>query len=210
MSASVPDFLSALRRATQPVHKSLESLVDAQRLLSTRPRLEHYQRLLSAQYLLHGEFSRHLANTFSINSMHDKPVLDWPECVRLQLLERDLEALSVDIHPLEFKQLELATKGQALGMLYVCEGSCIGNQQLYAALKKHRQFVDWNGYAFLSGCKSGFAERWKTTLKLLGEHCKNEVTNPQYMSIERGALAAFELYGSYWTGLASADCKLHA
>jgi heme oxygenase len=116
-------------------------------------------------------------------------------------LERDLEALSVDINPDEFSQLDTDCTGRALGLLYVCEGSCIGNQQLYTALKKHRQFVDWGSDAFLSGCKSGFAERWKATLGLLAEHCRNDVSSLQYKNMENGALAGFKLYGVYWSRL---------
>lgn len=176
-------------------------MTESERLLKQAPERKHYQQFLSAQFLLHTEIASHARATTVNRGKND--LLDWPDCLRIPLLAADLSRLGVVVDPSGFARLTPGSHGFTLGLVYVCEGSCIGNQQLLSAMKRYPEFNSWRSRSFLESCKQGFSIRWKTLLKsmeALAVH-GSAYDGSGYDQLELGALAGFDLYRSLWNAL---------
>ncbi|MFK7964409.1 MAG: biliverdin-producing heme oxygenase [Burkholderiaceae bacterium] len=196
----MPEGLSRLRKATRSIHERVERFTESDRLLEGPVNLPHYQQFLSAHYLLHKQVAHHCAQA---SRQTHSTLLDWPDCPRLEALSADLERLSISIDPSHYSSSPAQSLRFSLGLVYVCEGSCIGNKRVLAALNRHEQFHAWNCSAYLSSCHVGFAERWKTLLQSIESLTMKgaELDAIGYKEIERGAITGFELYLDYWRAL---------
>lgn len=201
MKSPVPDCLVGLRKATRCIHQSVETFTDSHHLLGDAPKRSHYQRFLAAQYLLHQQVARHSACIAA--ETQNTELLDWPECPRIKALESDLTQQNLAINALSYVDLPYQSHSFTLGLVYVCEGSCIGNQRVLAALNRHACFHQWNSKHYLGTCKQGFSNRWKTLLSSMNQLSTNtsRVDGSGYEEIERGAIAGFDIYKEYWEAL---------
>ena len=176
-------------------------MTDSDQLLHQKPTRDHYRTFIGAQYLLHlavqTRTRRMLEQAPQLN------LLDWPDCTRIKALENDLDALDVSVEPPDGNAIVFDTHGALLGLVYVCEGSCIGNQRLYSALNKHENFRYWNSAEFLVSCKVGFAQRWKSVIDSVDQISTSgsPLDGSGYDDIEKGALDGFQLFANGWLAL---------
>lgn len=194
---NLPNYRDQLRSRTQLIHQSIEVLTNSECLLSGSPTKPHYARLLKAHLALHQRVRCHCSAV--LNAEPDANLLDWPNCRRISALKKDLHNLGETHLPAE--QPEPRTSpGFTTGLLYVCEGSCLGNQQLMAALKKSKSFQNWQASAFFSSCNEGFGARWRTVLDLIDAIARIDSTSdtPGYKELENGALFGFEVFRRSW------------
>ena len=204
MRKSVPDFLIRLRKATRSIHTSVEAFTDSERLLSETPKLPHYQRFLAAHYLLHMQVSSHCRHT--LKKGMDKEILDWPDCPRIQALDTDLRQQNIFLNTMRYVDLPYQSHGFTLGLVYVCEGSCIGNRRVLSALNRVECFHQWGSRTYLDICKVGFSDRWKLLLGKMHSVSTDgsKIDGSSYNDIEQGAIAGFNQYMYYWNNTAGA------
>ncbi len=198
MKSSTPPSLTQLREATRTVHKSLETLTNSDELLHSTPDLNHYQSFLAAQYVLHKAVASRAAKLLERNPLTQW--LDWPDCPRTQALEADLNTLAFTMDSSDEASSAEDSHAKLLGLVYVCEGSCIGNQRLFSALNKHDNFRQWHSSEFLRSCKTGFSERWKPVVAAIDSLATagSPVDGSGYDDIEQGALEGFDIFKSGW------------
>jgi len=208
VSTPAPECLVRLRKATRDIHSSVEQYTDSDRLLGDSPNREHYQQFLGSHYLLHCQVAIHSRRVALIEK--DSGLLDWPDCPRIQALESDLHRQALSVKVCGQAESHYQSHAFALGLVYVCEGSCIGNQRVLKALMRHACFEQWNSKAFLSTCKADFSSRWKSVLDSLVKISENssDIDGSGYDDIERGAVAGFELYKTYWTALSANPSRI--
>jgi len=153
------DTLAALRQATASHHARIESLVG----LGGPFGRHHYGRVLQGfGAFLHGWEP-------TVARVLPRRMLPWfARGRRAFLIDRDLAVLGLPaVGPRLAMVPALSDAAEALGSLYVLEGSALGGQ-LVAASLRHRLRIDAdNGGAYFNGCGSGTAARWREYRQLV-------------------------------------------
>lgn len=156
-----------LKSATAEAHTRLESVVDARRLLAGPISLADYARLLIGNYRWHA-----LLEPAILPWMASLPELDYAgQRRKLPALEADLRALNL-VPAAQLQQLPArvaaASLAEALGLLYVLEGSTLGGSVIRRSLEKQPELADALHYYGLYGESLG--ARWKQFQQLLDRH----------------------------------------
>jgi len=152
---------TALKDGTKDAHIALEKIVVEQlKAIQTR---EDYARLLKYFYAFFSEVEKAIA-PFIINEV----VPDYSERRNASHLKADIEALGGDVR----KDMPKATapsitnKYQALGALYVMEGSVLGGRTIVKMLGKNNINT---GISFFSGYGENTPVLWGRFIQLLNQ-----------------------------------------
>ena len=180
----ISTFLRQLREKTHPIHQRLEQTTNGHQLMKAfEP--AGYTTLLQCHYWYHLEVAHQLS---AHPEFSDRPLLDWPACARIDALEADLRSLSLSQtlpHP-SVPKLAVESPAFAVGMCYVSEGSCMGNQQMYRAFQPQASFQSLGADRFFRESSIGFSSRWKEFLQRMIPYGE-----AAYEELEAGALAGF-------------------
>ncbi|MBA2965556.1 MULTISPECIES: biliverdin-producing heme oxygenase [Ramlibacter] len=88
---------------------------------------------------------------------------------RAALARRDLGALGLPALPWLARVPPLAGPAEALGSLYVLEGSALGGQVIAAQVQRHLGLRPEHGLAYFHGGGAGTAARWRAFQRLLAD-----------------------------------------
>ncbi|PMR72901.1 biliverdin-producing heme oxygenase [Billgrantia endophytica] len=178
--ATILPLSKRLKQATHAHHERVDQGIMALQPFASR---EGYMAFLKVQY----RFQRHTASLY-----HDPALAEWitdlPERCRFPAIKQDCEDLGVDTEALDGPQgPEIATLPEALGWLYVNEGSNLGAAFLLkyaAALELTREF----GARHLAPSDSGRGAHWRQFTAQLDAI---ELTEEQQRIAIKGAQDAF-------------------
>ncbi|MFA1030269.1 Heme oxygenase [Pseudomonas syringae pv. helianthi] len=171
-----------LNQITHAPHETLDKAVKAHAPFET---LASYARFVVAQYLFQAE----------LQSLYNEPALqaiisDLPARCRAAQARADLSDLNVDIPPPVAGAVPGSSTAEALGWLFVSEGSKLGA----AFLIKRAEALNLNhsfGARHLGEPAGGRAAGWKAFVGALDELT---LTAEQEAELDRGAIAAFERF----------------
>jgi heme oxygenase len=150
--------LDALRQATSGRHAAIDSLLGLRRAFGRA----HYGRVLQGFDAFLSVWERRMLRALPAR-LHP-----WfADGRRAVLVRRDLGALGLPAVPWQASVPDLAGLPQALGSLYVLEGSALGGQFIAAQVRRHLDLWPGNGAAYFNGCGAGTAERWRGFQRLL-------------------------------------------
>ena len=111
-----------LKKNTAEYHDAAEKLFNSEKIFNKTFTLEDYKKIINTNYLmlLHSEnkIFNNLSERFS-----EKLQLD--QRVKLPLIEKDLSSLALE-NQTASHDFELANEHEALGAMYVIEGSTLG------------------------------------------------------------------------------------
>jgi heme oxygenase len=162
---------SILKQSTSEFHKAFESKLRV--LLSAELTLDRY---VAIQKKFYGFYRPIEARLFSIRGWDD-PELKLSTRFKIPLLVGDLASLSVD--PAEIASLpccdalpRLETVPEALGCLYVLEGSTLGGRIITALLKKVLPLDESRGCSFFNSYGNEVGLMWSSFLAILERHCE--------------------------------------
>ncbi|EJL75008.1 biliverdin-producing heme oxygenase [Chryseobacterium populi] len=167
-----------LKQNTAEFHDAAEKLFNAEKIFNKTFTLEDYKKIISTNYLmlLHSEdkiFNR-LSGKFA-----EKLQLDQRK--KLALIEKDRESLSIEnqtaSHP-----LEINNEHEALGMMYVIEGSTLGGNVIAKQLSKTEGF-DEVTFNFFGCYQENTGLMWKNFKEVLDA----AVTEENYSEVLSGA-----------------------
>lgn len=116
--------------------------------------------------------------------------LDTRMATRRGWLLEDLGALGCTVPPPPAQCLDLAGSVEALGCLYVLEGSMLGGRVIYRAIEKALGIGSDNGGRYFCGFGSGTGSAWTEFVAVL-ETRSVGVDGPDVL---RGARKTFELF----------------
>jgi heme oxygenase len=173
-----PQALPALREATAERHEAIERLLG----LKAPFGLAHYGRVLQGFGSFLAGWEPRVAR-----AVHGQPFESWfQDGRRLQLLQDDLRALGLRSRA-NADAFVPALDGvpEALGSLYVLEGSALGGQFIAARAKKLLGLTPERGSAYFHGAGAATAARWREFQQLLATQLDGR---PQ--ACERAAAAA--------------------
>ena len=175
MTSQAP-VLDRLRAATATAHRELEDQLDAVDRLAT---LAGKRAMVPRYYRMHQAAER--AAWPVLRTVAD---LDIASRSRIDVRMRDLEALEVR-KPEAAPPPDLAGGGaEALGLLYVLEGSTLGGRMIRGMLTARGG--DLTGLSFLDPYGPRTGARWRAFLGVLEREADSDPA-----AAERGAIAGF-------------------
>ena len=172
-----------LKRETRALHDRVETNFD----LTGRVRsMAGYREALLALHHLHGVAGVALE------------AVDWRGAAvditrmatRRGWLVDDLGALDCPVPPPSAQQLDLDSPAEALGCLYVLEGSMLGGRVIYRTIGSALGIGSENGGRYFCGFGSGTGSAWSEFVTVLDAH--HVATDGQ--AVLRGARKTFELF----------------
>jgi heme oxygenase len=174
----VSDVHQRLRAATRADHERLESRADLLRRVKTsRGRSAVVQRF----WRLHAEIEASVTPW-----LEDLDGLDFDGRRRTQRLAADLATLGVDAPSARPQGPKVTSIAEALGFLYVLEGSTLGGRTIRRSLQA--QGSDMCGLSFLDPYGEQTGERWRAFLAVLDRAAR---TTESVEAAVRGAVAGF-------------------
>lgn len=183
--------LAHVRARTRELHERAEALVD----LSTLCTAERYRTLLSLFLGFHGPLERRLARV-DLRAVG----LDLDARLKAPLLEADLRCLGVD--PGQVPACDdlpgLPALPEALGCLYVLEGSTLGGQVISRHLRKTMGIVPGHGGSFFASDGRDVGAMWRDFCRALEVGCPGE---PEAIRAAESAVLTFSSF-NHWLAAA--------
>jgi len=152
-------ILNLLKERTRALHDEIERVLDLDARLES---VDAYASLLARFYGYYVPLEMQLA----VVSGYDSIGFDFLSRWKVPLLLRDLRGLGrspdqIDNLPRCERLPETSTLAQALGCLYVIEGSTLGGQVIRRKVEKRLGFALEDGCAFFAGYQDETAVRWR-------------------------------------------------
>jgi heme oxygenase (biliverdin-IX-beta and delta-forming) len=160
-----------LKQNTAEYHDAAEKLFNSEKIFNKTFTLEDYKKIIHTNYLmlLHSEdkiFDR-------LSEMAEKLQLDQRK--KLPLIEKDIKSLSLKNkeagHIIEFNN-----EHEALGAMYVIEGSTLGGNVIAKQLSKTEGF-DQVTFNFFGCYQENTGSMWKNFKEVLDTEVKEENYN---------------------------------
>ena len=157
-----------LKTATQPYHDQTEQLSGP----SAQFTLDDYRTFLLTSWLFHSSIETSLTEFLSPGLEEE---LRWPDRLKTPRVARDLHELGVDpaalLAPLSFP---ISSVPQALGTLYVAEGSTLGGMMMKKMWEADPAIGPHSTFQFLGCYGTQTGAYWKAFVAVL----ENTVTEP--------------------------------
>lgn len=186
-------FLENLRSTTSQSHTNLEALPISASIMN--PEVTNYEYALYLN-LMHDLVKDAEENIFPTIS---EIVTDLNDRNKTHLLEQDLKSLGVvkdrDIKPLS-ESLSAPSKGFAMGIFYVIEGSSLGGRVILKNINTVLGHDIENGAAYFGGYGGQTGSYWKNFLSMLTQY---EAENNNADQIIAGADYAFNAISRHFS-----------
>lgn len=161
-----------LKQNTAEYHDAAEKLFNSERIFNKTFTLEDYKKIIHANYtmLLHAEeqIFKSLSDQFGES-------LQLNQRKKLPLIEKDVERLNLE-HQAVSHALEIKNEHEALGMMYVIEGSTLGGNVIAKQLSKTEGF-DAVTFNFFGCYQDNTGSMWKNFKEVLDTEVKEEDYN---------------------------------
>lgn len=167
-----------LKQNTAEYHDAAEKLFNSEKIFNKTITLEDYKKIIHTNYLmlLHSE-----DKIFKSLSYRFSEKLQLNQRRKLPLIQKDLKSLSLQNMTATYT-LEIENEHEALGMLYVIEGSTLGGNVIARQLSKTEGFDDITFNFF--GC---YQENTGSMWKLFKDVLDSEVSKENYEEVLSGA-----------------------
>ena len=188
--------IASLKARTREQHTSVERTLGA-RFFDSRPfDAEHFRNLLAAYWGLYRPLDDRLAPTV------DTRLDEFTYLSRADRLADDLRALGctdddlADLPTLsEPKLVDPGSRPELLGVLYVIEGSALGNRLIHRQLASDLGAALLGADAFFHDDGPATSRRWQSFRTLFDRHVTR---GPALASAVRTATATFEMYEEWF------------
>jgi heme oxygenase len=185
-------ILQRLRAETQPAHKRLETRLD---LVKATLTTNDYRKLLEKFY------GFYVPEEAALQPVCDAslPEIRFEGRRKARLLLRDLAALGLSRQQIEALPLcdripEIAGPAEALGCLYVLEGSTLGGQIISRHLQSALGIRPENGGAFFASYGARVGVMWRTFGAVLTSYAARENQDAAIVQSACDIFAALEVW----------------
>ena len=167
-----------LKQNTAEFHDAAERLFNSEKIFNKTFTLDDYKKIIHTNYLmlLHSE-----DKIFSNLSDRFSEKLQLRDRKKLPLIEKDLASLALTNQTVSH-ELEFANESEALGAMYVIEGSTLGGNVIAKQLSKTEGF-DNITFNFFGCYQENTGPMWKNFKEVLD----TEVTEENYDEVLSGA-----------------------
>lgn len=167
-----------LKQHTAEYHDAAENLFNSGKIFNKTFTLEDYKKIIGTNYLMllnsEAEIFRSLSGNFSEK-------LQLGSRRKLPLIEKDLAGLAIKPRSAS-EELEFSSEYEALGAMYVIEGSTLGGNVIAKQLSKTEGF-DQVTFNFFGCYRENTGPMWKNFKEVLD----GEVTEEKYDEVLSGA-----------------------
>jgi len=167
-----------LKQNTAEFHDAAEKLFSSDKIFSKTFTLEDYKKIIHNNYLMLLHSEEKIFNSLS-EKYSEKLHLD--KRIKLPLIEKDMASLSIENKTLTH-DLEFANENEALGAMYVIEGSTLGGNVIAKQLSKTEGF-DEVTFNFFGCYQENTGPMWKNFKEVLD----TEITEENYNEVLSGA-----------------------
>ncbi|WP_419870186.1 biliverdin-producing heme oxygenase [Chryseobacterium sp. CT-SW4] len=167
-----------LKQNTSEFHDAAEKLFNSEKIFNKTFSLEDYRKIISTNYLMLLNSEEKIFNSFS-GEISEELQLDQRR--KLHLIEKDVESLSMSSREASH-DLQVDNRHEALGMLYVIEGSTLGGNVIAKQLSKTEGF-DGVTFNFFGCYQENTGSMWKSFKEILDR----EVAEENYEHVLTGA-----------------------
>lgn len=167
-----------LKQNTAEFHDAAEKLFSSDKIFKKTFTLEDYKKIINTNYLmlLHSE-----DKIFDSLSDRISEKLHLDKRIKLPLIEKDLASLSLKNQSVNHN-LEFNNENEALGAMYVIEGSTLGGNVIAKQLSKTEGF-DEVTFNFFGCYQENTGPMWKNFKEVLD----TEITEEHYKEVLSGA-----------------------
>ncbi len=153
--------IQSLRQATEHLHHKVEQYAHAAEIRQNTFSLALYKDLIAKNYRIHAQLEALLLQAKA--QLGHTPLYQF-HTSKLPLLAKDAQLLQIPlpVPKQHFEAIPLETTGHLVGLLYVLEGSMLGGQFIYKALKKNEQLAHLPEFYFFAGNGSDTGQQWRT------------------------------------------------
>ncbi|MGD9819503.1 MAG: biliverdin-producing heme oxygenase [Desulfomonilaceae bacterium] len=154
-------FIRQLKEAIMPVHDEAEKRGPLKEIVSKTIKQDEYKKILERLY---GFVFVSETITGPILSASDIDI-EWNTRIRSPHLEKDLTFFgesesSIKSLPKCESLLNIKKPEEALGLVYLMEGSRLGGLVLAKALRQHFRFKNYQGYSYFSSNGTDMGPLW--------------------------------------------------
>jgi heme oxygenase len=161
-----------LKKNTAEYHDAAEKLFNSEKIFNKTFSLEDYKKIINTNYLMLLHSEEKIFNNLSEN-FSEKLQLD--KRVKLPLIEKDLASLALESQ-IASHDFDLANEHEALGAMYVIEGSTLGGNVIAKQLSKTEGF-DNVTFNFFGCYQENTGPMWKSFKEVLDTEVKEENYN---------------------------------
>lgn len=157
-------FFKRLRQETAESHQKLEDNPLSKAILSPSVSVKDYQTYLTAL------FGLTIACEDQVFPVISHVITDLPDRYKSRLIIDDLLATGLseaEIDALPVYRFEFSTVAEALGIMYVLEGSTLGGKILYRHIHEVLGLVPENGASYFWGYGAQTGNLWKSFISSL-------------------------------------------
>ncbi|MBF0596245.1 biliverdin-producing heme oxygenase [Faecalibacter rhinopitheci] len=173
-----------LKTNTAQFHDAIEAKLESKRLFDGSFTQDNYYKMLLVNHQFIKAYESEIETFLNDN---DKDLLNRINFDKLSLLEKDLEELKLT--PYEMLPINhLNNRAEALGALYVIEGSMLGGMVIAKQLKKYPELENSN-FNYFGHYGQDIGPIWKAFVAYLNEQI---VTDEDKADILKGAIKAYE------------------
>lgn len=173
-----------LKKETVKYHDEIEQKLESNKLFEGAFNQNNYYKML----LVNHQFIQGLEPEIkSLLSEEDLEFLNKINLNKLELLEKDLIELNLEITQPEKNEL-LKNREEALGALYVIEGSMLGGMVIAKQLRKYPELAQ-AGFNYFGHYGQDIGPIWKSFIAYLNDHI---ITNDQQKNTLKGAIKAYQ------------------
>lgn len=159
---------SELKTATDELHAQVEQLLFGQDIRAGKLTLLQYKHLLKVNFLFHDALERSMPR-----QAQQLEGLDYQQRMKSHLLRKDLAALGESV-PEQRLELSINSIPEALGMLYVAEGSTLGGRVILKVAQNIKEVSACPANAFYSVYGNDVGLMWKRFLAILDGYSYSE------------------------------------
>lgn len=158
-----------LKQNTADLHDAAEKLFNSDKIFNKTFTFDDYKKIIRNNYLMLLNSENQIIESLSTN-FSDK--LDLDKRKKLSLIEKDLSSLALETEQASQK-VEISNQNEALGMLYVIEGSTLGGNVIAKQLSKTEGFKNVT-FNFFGCYQENTGLMWKNFKEVLDSEVKEE------------------------------------
>lgn len=171
-----------LKENTKEFHDAVEAKFESRKIFDKSYTLNDYRKIINFNYLFHLNFEN---KTFDKISETTSQAIQLETRRKLHLLEKDLKNLEIEKNRLN-ESITVNTEAEAMGILYVMEGSSLGGNVIKKQLLQNPEFIDLEFHYF--GC---YAEKTSENWKNFKEVLDAQFHPSQYEEVLAGTKKAY-------------------
>lgn len=179
------DTLSQLLKVhTRRDHDATEESLRSREILTGSFSLAQYRRLIETMFIFHAKYEERI---FSMAKKIIPPDFDLAARRKLPALQHDVKALDINVSTDRTSPLDL-DEFNALGFLYVMEGSSLGGQVILKSISRLPDIASKNALHYYSGYGERTGTMWLEFKNVLDNIQTDERSRKQVIE---GASSAF-------------------